>query len=316
MRVLITGGAGFIGSHIVREALNRGYEVRVLDNLSTGHLRNLTEVQREIEFVEGDIRDYDLVAKSMKGVEIVFHQAALPSVPRSIEDPITSTSVNVLGTTTVLKAAVDSGVRRVVYAASSSAYGNAPERLKVETLPPRPLSPYAVTKLAGEYMLQAFSNCYGLETVGLRYFNVFGERQDPTSQYAGVIPKFVSRMLRNERPVINGDGTISRDFTYVRNVVEANFLAATAPNSVSGRVINIACGNKITLMQLVQELNQILKTDLQPIYGPERPGDIHNSCADISLARELIGYRPSVDFATGLRKTVEWYREAVKAGMY
>lgn len=311
MRVLITGGAGFIGSHLVREALNRGYDVRVLDNLSTGHRSNLTEVERDIEFVEGDIRNYDLVMKVMKGVEIVFHEAALPSVPRSIEDPISSTSVNVVGTVTVLKAAVDSGVRRVVYAASSSAYGNTAEELKVETLPPSPLSPYAVTKLAGEYMLRAFSVCYGLETVGLRYFNVFGERQDPNSQYAGVIAKFVSKMLRNERPVINGNGSISRDFTYVQNVVEANFLAATAPASISGRVINIACGNTITLIQLVQELNQILKTDLQPIYGPGRPGDIHTSCADISLARELIGYQPRVDFSTGLRRTVEWYRRAL-----
>lgn len=315
MRVLITGGAGFIGSHLVREALARGYEVRVIDNLSTGRLRNLFEVEQDIELVEGDIRDYALLQQLMYGVEVVFHQAALPSVPRSIEDPVTTTAVNVVGTTAVLKAAVDAGVRRVIYSASSSAYGNAPESKKAETLPPRPLSPYAVSKLAGEYMLQAFTNCYGLETVGLRYFNVFGERQDPTSQYSGVIAKFISLMLRGERPTINGDGTISRDFTYVQNVVEANFLAVSAPGeNVSGRIINIACGGSITLNQLVAELNGILETNLAPIYGPERPGDIHHSCADICLAQELLGYEPTVSFDEGLRKTVEWYRRQLESG--
>lgn len=309
MRVLITGGAGFIGSHLVREALRRGYSVRVIDNLSTGKRSNLSDIEKDIEFVEGDIQNYPLLQRTMRGVEVVFHQAALPSVPRSIQDPITSTLVNVVGTTTVLKAAVDAGVRRVVYAASSSAYGNVPELLKTETMFPRPLSPYAVTKLAGEYMLQAFASCYGLETVGLRYFNVFGERQDPTSQYSGVIAKFTAMMLRHERPTIYGDGATSRDFTYVQNVVEANFLAMSAPkDKVNGRVINVACGRSITLNQLVDELNRVLGTDLQPIYGPERPGDVRHSCADIRLARELIGYEPKISFDVGLEKTVEWYR--------
>lgn len=309
MRILITGGAGFIGSHLVCEALARGHDVRVIDNLSTGRRDNLSGIEQDIEFFESDIRDYGLLQRLMRGVEVVFHLAALPSVPLSIEDPLTTTIVNVIGTTAVLKAAVDAGVRRVIYAASSSAYGDAPEPKKEETILPRPLSPYAVSKLAGEYMLQAFANCYGLETVGLRYFNVFGERQDPSSQYSGVIARFIAMMLRSERPTIHGDGTISRDFTYVQDVVDANFLAMYAPKDrVNGRVINVATGRSITLNQLVMELNRVLGTNLDPIYGPERPGDIHHSCADIRLARELIGYTPSVPFAVGLRKTVEWYR--------
>lgn len=219
-----------------------------------------------------------------------------------------SASVNVVGTTAVLKAAVDAGVRRVIFAASSSAYGDAPEPVKAETLPPRPLSPYAVSKLAGEYMLQAFATCYGLETVGLRYFNVFGERQDPTSQYSGVIARFVTTMLRRERPTIFGDGNTSRDFTYVDNVIEANFLAMSAPSYVNGKIINIACGESVTLNELVAMVNSILGTDLEPVYAPKRPGDIRHSRADIRLARDLIGYEPMIPFAVGLRKTVEWYR--------
>lgn len=314
MRVLITGGAGFIGSHLVRAAVVRGYDVRVLDDLSTGRKSNLASVEQDIDFVVGDICDYDLVRNLMQGVEIVFHQAALPSVPRSIADPLRSTIVNVVGTTTVLKAAVDAGVRRVIFAASSSAYGDVPELLKTETMLPRPLSPYAATKLAGEHMLRAFANCYNIETVGLRYFNVFGERQDPLSPYSGVIAKFIGLMLRNQRPVINGDGTISRDFTYVDNVVLANFLAAEAGSDVSGRVLNVGCGGSISLTQLVNELNTILGTDLVPIYGPERPGDVHHSCADIRLAQQVLGYEPVVPFAEGLRRTVEWYRKQFLGG--
>jgi UDP-glucose 4-epimerase len=308
MRVLVTGGAGFIGSHLVRELLARHHEVRVLDDFSTGHRANLQAVEADVECFEGDMRDADLTLRAMQGVECVFHEAALPSVPRSIADPVTSTSVNVMGITTLLKSAVDAGVRRMVYAASSSAYGNVDDRVKSEGLSPRPLSPYAVTKLAGEYMLKAFSHCYGLETVGLRYFNVFGERQDPHSQYSGVIAKFCRQMIQNDRPTIHGSGEISRDFTYVRNVVDANLLAAVSPTQANGSIFNIACGGNVSLNQLVSHLNSILRTDLSPIYGPDRSGDVLHSCADIRLAKEVLGYQPGVDFATGLQRTVDWYR--------
>jgi len=306
MRTLVTGGAGFIGSHLVRELLARGHEVRVLDDFSTGNRSNLLDVETDVEVYEGDIRDHDLVCTAMEGVECVFHEAALPSVPRSVEDPITSAAVNVVGTTTVLKAAVYTGVRRVVYAASSSAYGNSPERIKREALRPQPLSPYAVTKLAGEYMLQAFASCYPIETVGLRYFNVFGERQDPHSQYSGVIAKFCKMMIRGQRPTIYGDGTTSRDFTYVQNVVYGNMLAACTPK-VSGEVFNIACGDSISLLELVEQLNRILGTSLEPVFGPSRKGDVRLSRADIGKAQEMLGYSPSVDFAIGLSRTLDWY---------
>lgn len=311
MRVLVTGGAGFIGSHIAEECLRRGYEVRILDNVATGSRENLRHLLGHVEVFDGDIRDYDLVLRACQGVDSVFHQAALPSVPRSILDPITSMSVNSIGTTTVLKGAVEAGVRRVVYAASSSAYGNAEEAIKSETLTPKPLSPYAVSKLTGEYLLKAFANCYGLQTVGLRYFNVFGERQDPHSQYSGVIARFCKEMLQGQRPTINGDGLTSRDFTYVANAVAANLLAATAPDYVSGQIMNIACGDSITLLQLVAELNRLLGTDLQPIFAPERTGDVKHSRADIGKASALLGYKPQVDFATGLSRTLNWYRNAV-----
>lgn len=308
MRVLVTGGAGFIGSHLVRALLKQGYEVRVLDNFSTGKRENIEAVLTDVELFEGDICDYDLTLRAMEGVTYVFHEAALPSVPRSIKDPITSTRVNVVGITTVLKAAVDAGVRRLVYAASSSAYGNTLEKVKTETIFPSPRSPYAVTKLAGEYMLQAFAACYPIETVGLRYFNVFGERQDPNSQYSGVIAKFCRMMIEGDRPTINGDGETSRDFTYVQNVVEANLLAATAHSSVSGQIFNAACGGNVTLNQLVDQLNALLGTELEPMYGPERGGDVKHSCADIRKAVEFLGYKPSVGFAEGLERTLNWYR--------
>jgi len=314
MRVLVTGGAGFIGSHLVRALLDRGDAVVVLDNFSTGKQENIAPILADIHLYEGDMRDYALVQRAMEGVELVFHEAALPSVPRSVADPITSTSVNVVGAVTVLKAAVDAGVRRLVYAASSSAYGNAQEKLKVETLCPKPRSPYAVTKLAGEYMLQAFSACYPIETVGLRYFNVFGERQDPSSQYSGVIAKFSKAMLQGERPTIYGDGTTSRDFTYVANVVEANLLAGGAPAEVNGHIMNAACGDNISLLQLVSQLNEILGTTLEPLFGPERAGDVQHSCADIAKAKALLGYQPRVDFASGLRRTVDWYAANLAGG--
>lgn len=311
MKVLVTGGAGFIGSHIVQELLNRSHEIRILDNFSTGKWENIQDFLSNVEVIEGDIRDEALVARSMRGVEIVYHEAALPSVPRSIVDPVTSASVNVLGTTVVLKAAVDAGVRRLIYAASSSAYGNNPTAVKSEDLPPRPISPYAVAKLAGEYMLQAFANCYPIETVGIRYFNVFGERQDANSQYSGVIAKFCSMMLRGESPTINGDGSTSRDFTYVKNIVQANMLAAEAPSRVSGQVVNVACGGSVSLNQLVNELNSLLGTSLVPTYGPDRKGDVKHSCADIRLANELLGYAPVVGFREGLQYTLDWYRTSL-----
>lgn len=304
----MTGGAGFIGSHLVHALLQQNHEVRVIDNFSTGKRENLDAVLKDVEVFEGDIRDYDHCRRALRGVEVVFHEAALPSVPRSIADPVTSTDVNVLGTTVVLKASVDTGVRRLVYAASSSAYGNTAEKVKTETIFPRPLSPYAVTKLAGEYMLQAFANCYPIETVGIRYFNVFGERQDPTSQYSGVIAKFCRMMLQGERPTINGDGLTSRDFTYVSNVVDGNLLAASASSDASGRVFNVACGGNVSLNQLVADLNTILGTELTPIYGPERAGDVAHSRADISAAGAVLGYRPMISFEEGLRRTLEWYR--------
>lgn len=313
MKVVVTGGAGFIGSHLTSELVRRNHVVTVVDNLSTGKLDNLLEVAGQIEFIQGDIRDYDVVHQAMTGAEVVFHGAALPSVPRSIEDPVTSVEVNALGTAQVLKAAVDAGVRRVVYAASSSAYGNADASIKHEALFPNPLSPYAVSKLTGEYLVQAFSNCYGLETVALRYFNVFGERQDPHSPYSGVIAKFCKVMLRGESPVIYGDGLTSRDFTYVSNVVTANLLAAEAPSHLNGRVMNIACGSRITLLDLVAALNEILGINVAPRFANARTGDIRHSCADIALAKSLLSYEPVVPFKMGLRRTVAWYQSHLEA---
>lgn len=312
MKVLVTGGAGFIGSHLIRGLLERNHSVRVLDNFSTGRRENIAAILNDIELLEGDIRDHELVSKAVMGVESVFHEAALPSVPRSIKDPVSSTDVNVMGTTVLLKAAVDQGVQRIVYAASSSAYGNQKELLKTETMLPAPLSPYAVTKLAGEYMLQAFSKCYPIETVGIRYFNVFGERQDPHSQYSGVIARFAKALLLGERPTIYGDGETSRDFTYVQNVVDANLLAMAAGSEVNGQVMNVACGVSITLNHLVDKLNEILGTRLEPIYVPERSGDVRHSLADTRKAQQLLGYEPRFDFETGLRRTVEWYRTALE----
>jgi len=306
-RYLVTGGCGFIGSNLAEYLVSQNHEVRILDNLSTGKRENISAFADRVEFIEGDLLDRAAVARAVEGVDYVLHQAALPSVPRSIEDPETSNRVNVEGTVILLHACVKAGVRRVVYAASSSAYGDQPTLVKSEDLLPRPKSPYAVAKLAGEYYMQAFTACYGLETVALRYFNVFGPRQDPTSQYSAVIPKFITAMLHGEAPTIYGDGTQTRDFTFVLNNVLANVAAAQAP-AVAGRVFNVACGTSFSLLDLVREINSILGTSIEPVFAPPRAGDVRHSLADISAARAALGYDVVVDFHEGLRRTIEWYK--------
>ena len=312
-RCLVTGGAGFIGSHIADALIARGDQVRVLDNFSTGRHANLAHLGRAVELLKGDLRDPDAVQTAMAGVELVFHEGALPSVPRSVKDPATSNAVNVTGTLNVLMAARDAGVRRVIYASSSSLYGNVDVSPKHEGLVPAPASPYAVSKLTGEYYCQAFTQVYGLETVALRYFNVFGPRQDPDSPYAAVIPIFVSQMRAGRRPTVHGDGTQSRDFTYIRNVVHANLLAAEAPRA-AGMAMNAACGDSITLLELIERLNGLLGTQLAPEFGPPREGDVKHSRADISRAEELLGYRPVATFEEGLAETVTYLCETAAAG--
>jgi UDP-glucose 4-epimerase len=305
---LVTGGAGFIGSHIAEALVERGDKVRVLDNLSTGYLANLDPVRDRIEFVEGDLVDAHVVASVVDGVDCIFHQAALASVPRSVKRPLDTNAACVTGTVTLLDAARRAGVRRVVYAGSSSAYGDQPYSSKRENDLPAPISPYGAAKLAAEYYCQAFAATYGLETVTIRYFNVFGPRQDPNSPYSAVIPLFITAILSGKQPVIYGDGLQSRDFTFVANVVHANLLAADAPG-VSGRVLNAANGRSIRLLELLDAINQILGTDVKPAYEPPRPGDIRESMADITLARTLLGYEPQVDFSEGLRRSIDYYRQ-------
>ncbi len=307
-RYLVTGGSGFIGSNIVEELLKRGEFVRVLDNFSTGRRSNLEKFKNDIDLIEGDIRSYHVVQKACQGIDFVLHQAALPSVPRSIFDPITSNDVNVNGTLNILHAAKECNVKRVIYASSSSVYGDNPKSPKSEDLIPNPKSPYAVSKLTGEYYCKVFYQIYGLETVSLRYFNVFGLRQDPNSQYAAVIPKFLKMMKEGKSPTINGDGNQSRDFTFVKNNVEANIIACTAPNA-AGKVFNIACGESYSLNQLVEIFNKILGSNIQPIYGPERKGDVKHSLADISRAKEDLNYKPLVMFNEGLKILVENFSE-------
>ena len=306
MKALVTGGAGFIGSNLALALLARGHDVRLLDNFSTGHRANLEPLDAEV--VEGDLRSYERVAAAVGGVEVVFHQGALPSVPRSIQDPLTSTAVNVEGTLNVLLAARDAGVRRVVFASSSSVYGDAPGMPRRESQPLAPLAPYAVSKLAAEQYCMVANRVYGVETVALRYFNVFGERQDPLSGYAAVIPKFIRMMLDGQPPTIFGDGQASRDFTHVENVVEANLAAAAEP-AAAGRVMNIAVGSSHTLNELVSALQSLLDSELEPEYGLPRPGDVSESLADVSLARELLGYEPRVEFEEGLQRTIAWIVE-------
>lgn len=305
---LVTGGAGFIGSHIATALINRGDRVRILDNFLTGHWSNLAHLEGLIEVIEGSICDQEITQQAMKNVEAVFHEAAIPSVPRSVFEPYPSHETNVNGTFNVLMAAKDAGVRRLVFAASSSAYGDTETLPKHEDMIPNPLSPYAGQKLFGEYYNKIFSKVYGLETVSLRYFNVFGPRQDPSSQYSGVISKFVTSLLANEAPTIYGDGEQSRDFTYIDNVVDANLRAAES-SEANGSVINVGVGERITLNQLFAELQKIIGTDLTPVYAETRAGDVRHSLASIEQAGKLLGYQPVVSFAEGLRRTVDWYKE-------
>jgi len=311
---LITGIAGFIGSSIARALLERGEQVRGIDNLATGKRENIKEIADRIDFREADLLDLDAMKEACHGVECVYHQAAIPSVPKSVLDPLGSNQANVDGTVNILIAARDAKVRRVVYAASSSAYGDTPTLPKREDMTPNPISPYAVAKLASEYYMVSFFRCYGLETVSLRYFNIFGPRQDPISPYSGVLAKFITQMLRGEQPTIFGDGSQSRDFTYIDNAVSANLLAAQAPTAkVAGRVFNVATGTRVDLNQTFELLKKMTGYSGNVKYAAERGGDIKHSLADITLATKALGYEPKVNFEEGLQRTVEWYRGQSKA---
>lgn len=319
---VVTGGAGFIGSNLAHYLCSQGHTVVVIDNLSTGSVDNLSPDKPEagveaypgdISFFQGDVRDHALMAELMKGADFVFHQAALPSVPRSIDDPWSSNDHNVNGTLSVLLAARDARVQRVVYAASSSVYGNTEILPKVETMKARPLSPYAVSKHVGELYCRVFNEVYGLETVALRYFNVFGPRQRPGSAYAAAIPKFMSAFRRGERPVVYGDGEQTRDFTYIENVVRANLAAATADGGrVTGRIFNVGCGDRVSINSLLREIKALTGSDVSPVYIEARSGDVRDSQADIAAAREAFGYEPHVDLREGLRQTLEWFERRSK----
>jgi UDP-glucose 4-epimerase len=311
---LVTGMAGFIGSSIARALLERGDSVRGIDNLSTGKIENLDGIRDRVDFRKIDLLDMDGVREACRDIDFIFHEAAIPSVPRSVKDPIESNRANVDGTLNLLVAAKDSNVKRVVYASSSSLYGESPTLPKHEGMIPSPISPYAVSKLTGEYYLTSFYRCYGLETVSIRYFNVFGPRQDPTSQYSGVLAVFISKMLRGEQPTINGDGEQSRDFTYIDNVVSGNLLAMEAPAAeVAGRYFNVATGSRVTLNYTYSVLQSLIGYAKAPNYGPQREGDIKHSLADISLAEKHFGYKTLVKFEEGLARTVNWYRQAIPA---
>lgn len=310
---LITGAAGFIGSHLTHALVSRGEQVRAFDNFVTGSRRNLARILHRIEFHEGDLRDRAAVERACEGVDFILHQGALPSVPRSVRDPRSSHEANLDGTFNVLEAARRHGVKRVLYAASSSAYGNQPGFPRVETMTPQPIAPYPVQKLAGELYMQSYWQVYGLETVCLRYFNIFGPRQVPDSPYSGVMARFILQMMRGEQPVINGNGEQGRDFTYVDNAVRANLLALEAPaEKVAGRVFNIACGERHTLNETYRILAYLLDYEREPVYGPDRAGDVRDSLADIAAAGEAFGYKPTVGFEEGLRRTVAWYRDTVQ----
>ncbi len=304
---LVTGGAGFIGSHLVEELVHRGESVRILDNLSTGKIANLTAIRDKVDFREADIRELESIRPLFQGVDYVIHLAALASVARSMEDPVETTQVNLGGTVHVLLAARDAKVNRVVMAATAAAYGNDPALPRVETQTPQPLSPYAVTKLASEYYGKIFNDNFGLEVVSLRFFNIFGPRQDPKSPYTGVLSKFIVAYLNGATPVIFGDGEQSRDFTYVANVVDASVRACRAP-AAAGKIINVGTGKSATLNQTITLLNRIFAKQVKPQYGPPRPGDVKHSTADITLAQAALGYEPLISFEDGLRRTVDWLR--------
>ena len=310
--VLVTGIAGFIGSSIARALLSEGARVRGVDNFSTGSMTNLEEIRSQIDLRTADVQDVDALRGACQGVDYVFHEAAIPSVPKSVDDPIGTNGPNLFGTLNVLEAARNAGVKRVLYAASSAAYGDSPELPKAEAMCPAPLSPYAVQKLAGEHYLASYSGVYGLETVSLRYFNIFGPRQDPSSQYSGVLARFISLMLAGQTPTIYGDGLTSRDFTYIDNVVSANLLAAKAPAAkVSGKVFNVATGRRITLLDAFAEVKRITGFEGEVNHAPEREGDIKHSVADISLAQQAFDYKVVANLAYGLERTIAWARESV-----
>jgi UDP-N-acetylglucosamine/UDP-N-acetyl-alpha-D-glucosaminouronate 4-epimerase len=310
---IVTGGAGFIGSHLAERLLKDGHRVRIIDNFSTGKRANIDQIAHAattfgaLEIHEVSITDRAAITRIFKGADYVFHQAALASVPRSVDDPVSTNDANVNGTLNVLVAARDAGVKRLAYAASSSAYGEVTAEVQVETMQPHPLSPYGVSKLAGEYYCQAFHQVYGLETVALRYFNVFGPRQDETSQYSAVIPKFISAMLSGKPPTIYGDGTQSRDFTYIDNVIHGNLLALKAP-AVGGEMMNLATGGSVSLLQLVEKINRLLGTSFEPIHAPPRPGDIKYSRANVTKITDLLDFAPVVDFDSGLARTIDWFK--------
>jgi nucleoside-diphosphate-sugar epimerase len=313
MKYLITGGAGFIGSNLARYILDKGHEVVVLDNFATGKRENIAEIIDKITLVEGDIRDKSAVDVAVSGCVAIFHQGALGSVPRSMADPITSHDANVNGTLTVLQSAREANIKRIIFAASSSAYGEQPESPKIETMPVLPISPYAASKAACEAYLQAYAAAYKMETVSLRYFNVFGPRQDPFGAYAAVIPAFVSKILRDEQPEVFGDGEQTRDFCYIENVCYANWLAANAPpENCNGRPMNIACNAAVSLNQILNKLQKLMNKTVKPIYKPQRAGDVKHSLADIALAQKMIAYKPLVYFDEGLEKAINWYTENLR----
>lgn len=313
MRVLVTGGGGFIGSHLVAAMLEDGHHVRVLDNFATGRRENLLALEGSFELIEGDIQSYERVHNAALGCEIVLHQAAMPSVPRSVQDPLTSNACNVIGTLNVLLAARDNEVRRVIFASSSSVYGASGGLPKRESETPLPISPYAVGKLAGEGYCRSFHAVYGLETVALRYFNVFGPRQDPISQYAAAIPNFLTAVLEGQTPVVYGDGAQTRDFTYVSNVIDANRLAMSA-RGVAGELLNVACGQHISLNDVIDTISELTGQTVEPRHDPPRPGDVRHSMASIERARELLGFEPAVGFRDGMARTVEWFQCLSPAG--
>ena len=308
-KYLVTGGAGFIGCNLVRYILAKGHDVVVVDNFATGKRGNIADFVDRVEFIEGDIRDRPTMDKAVAGCAAIFHEAALASVPRSVEDPATSHDVNASGTLTLLEAARAARVERVIFAASSSAYGDRKESPKHEGMTPLPASPYAASKIACEGYMRAYASCYAMETLSLRYFNVFGPYQDPEGAYAAAIPAFVSRLLRNRRPIVFGDGEQTRDFCYIDNVCEANWLAANAPaEACAGTALNIACNASVSLNEILALLRELLNTDIEAEYTDTRPGDVRDSLADVSLAKQVVGYEPKIFFAEGLRKAIDWYK--------